>query len=112
MKLIIAEKPSLAKAIAEGLGGARRGAVWEARGYTITNAFGHLLKDNRDYHPLSQAAEARARADWLVGMNLTRAWTIANHGLLSVGRARADTDVGFGGASRSRDRAVQAAGLL
>ena len=199
MKLIIAEKPSLAKAIAEGLGGARRGAVWEARGYTITHAFGHLLeqdepdaylplgapvnprtgkkvwrwedlpifpekwikhpktdakaqlaiirdllkqttlvvhagdpdregqllideildycgykgpvqrvwlasldgasvqkafahlKDNRDYHPLSQAAEARARADWLVGMNLTRAWTIANHGLLSVGRVQTPT---------------------
>ena len=199
MKVIIAEKPSLARAIAEGLGGARRGAVFEARGYTITNAFGHLLeqdepdaylsvgvpanpktgkkvwrledlpifpeqwikhpktdakaqlaiikdllkqttlvvnagdpdregqllideildycgykgpvqrvwlasldatsvqkafahlKDNRDYHPLSQAAEARARADWLVGMNLTRAWTIANHGLLSVGRVQTPT---------------------
>ncbi len=199
MKLIIAEKPSLAKAIAEGLGGARRGVVLEARGYTITNAFGHLLeqdepdgylpagvpvnpktgrkvwrledlpifpekwikhpktdakaqltiikdllkqttlvvnagdpdregqllideildycgykgpvqrvwlasldatsvqkafahlKDNRDYHPLSQAAEARARADWLVGMNLTRAWTLVNHGLLSVGRVQTPT---------------------
>ena len=199
MKLILAEKPSLARGIAEGLGGARRGAVFEARGYTITNAFGHLLeqaepdgylpagapvnpktgkkvwrlenlpifpekwikhpkadakaqlaiikgllkqttlvvnagdpdregqllideildycgykgpvqrvwlasldaasvqkafahlKDNHDYHPLSQAAEARARADWLVGMNLTRAWTIANHGLLSVGRVQTPT---------------------
>ena len=199
MKLIIAEKPSLAKGIAEGLGGARRGALFEARGYTITHAFGHILeqdepdaylpagvpvnprtgkkvwrledlpifperwvkhpkkeakaqltvikgllkqatlvvnagdpdregqllideildycrykgsvqrvwlasldgvsvqkafaqlKDNRAYHPLSQAAEARARADWLVGMNLTRAWTIANRGLLSVGRVQTPT---------------------
>lgn len=199
MKLIIAEKPSLARGIAEGLGGTRRGNVFEAAGYTITNAFGHILeqaepddylsptvpvnprsghkvwrledlpifpdrwikhpkgdakaqlalirdllkqaslvvhagdpdregqllideildhcrytgpvarvwlasldatsvrkafgvlKDNREFQPLRQAAEARSRADWLVGMNLTRAWTIRNQGLLSVGRVQTPT---------------------
>jgi DNA topoisomerase-3 len=47
-------------------------------------------------HPLHLAATSRARADWLVGMNLTRAYTVlgraAGHdGVLSVGRVQTPT---------------------
>lgn len=56
----------------------------------IREAFGKL-KPNADYKPLSQSATARSRADWLVGMNLTRAWTIQNFKLTSVGRVQTPT---------------------
>lgn len=51
------------------------------------------LRSNVDFQPLYQAAQARARADWLYGINLTRAWTLtgrqAGHdGVLSVGRVQ------------------------
>lgn len=51
------------------------------------------LEDNTHYQGLYRAAEARARADWLYGINLSRAWTLtgrqAGHdGLLSVGRVQ------------------------
>ena len=49
------------------------------------------LKPNSDYKSLSDAAAARSRADWLVGMNLTRAWTLRNGGLISVGRVQTPT---------------------
>ncbi|MBB3191055.1 DNA topoisomerase III [Halomonas cerina] len=51
------------------------------------------LEDNARYAPLYRAAASRARADWLYGINLTRAWTLigrqAGHdGVLSVGRVQ------------------------
>ncbi|WP_163650134.1 DNA topoisomerase III [Modicisalibacter sp. 'Wilcox'] len=51
------------------------------------------LQDNRRYQPLYEAARARSRADWLYGINLSRAWTLtgrqAGHdGVLSVGRVQ------------------------
>lgn len=51
------------------------------------------LEDNQAYQALFRAAEARSRADWLYGINLTRAWTLtgrqAGHdGVLSVGRVQ------------------------
>ncbi len=202
IRLIIAEKPSLARAIAEGLGGGTANGQLEAGGYVITNAFGHILeqappddylrqrpnapvdengkfksgwrwedlpiipeswikkpvdkaadqlkkigaylknadhvihagdpdregqllideilehfhfkgsvqrvwlasmdaasvkkafaalRDNQEYRFLSTAAECRSRADWLVGMNLSRAWSIRNHQTLSVGRVQTPT---------------------
>jgi DNA topoisomerase-3 len=56
----------------------------------IRTAFSKL-KSNTEYKPLSDAATARSRADWLVGMNLTRAWTIQNYKLTSVGRVQTPT---------------------
>lgn len=35
------------------------------------------LRDNRDFLNLKKSALARARADWLIGMNLSRAYTLA-----------------------------------
>lgn len=51
------------------------------------------LRDNREFIPLSVSALARSRADWLYGINQTRAWTIkgqqaGNRGVLSVGRVQ------------------------
>src|SRR5690606_12423074 len=40
---------------------------------------------------LADAAEGRSRADWLVGMNLSRAYTVASGSLLSVGRVQTPT---------------------
>lgn len=51
------------------------------------------LKDNADYQNLKESALARSRADWLMGMNLTRAFSLANKGsgVLSVGRVQTPT---------------------
>lgn len=54
MILIIAEKPSLARNIAAGIGKmVRRDGYWEGDGYLVTWAFGHLfsLCDIEDYAP-------------------------------------------------------------
>ena len=45
----------------------------------------------RAFDALAQAAQARAKADWLVGMNLTRAYTVRNDTLCSVGRVQTPT---------------------
>lgn len=51
------------------------------------------LADNQNFVPLSVSALARTRADWLYGINLTRAYTVQGKkagfdGLLSVGRVQ------------------------
>ncbi|WNC67954.1 DNA topoisomerase III [Thalassotalea nanhaiensis] len=53
----------------------------------------NALKPNSDFIPLSISALARSRADWLYGINLTRAFTIVGkksgyQGVLSVGRVQ------------------------
>lgn len=58
----------------------------------IRKAIGQL-RDNREFAALYAAAQTRARADWLYGINLSRAWTLtgqqAGHdGVLSVGRVQ------------------------
>lgn len=51
------------------------------------------LRDNRDFVPLAVSALARTRADWLYGINMTRAYTLVGRKagcdqLLSVGRVQ------------------------
>jgi len=51
------------------------------------------LKSNQEFMPLSISALARSRADWLYGINLTRAYTLQGqksgyHNVLSVGRVQ------------------------
>lgn len=53
-------------------------------------------RDNHEFYNLKQSALGRARADWLVGMNLSRAWTLsarkAGHdGVFPVGRVKTPT---------------------
>ena len=49
------------------------------------------LKDGKDYINLANAAKARAEADWLVGLNVTRALTCRHNAQLSAGRVQTPT---------------------
>ncbi|MBI5532496.1 MAG: DNA topoisomerase 3 [Deltaproteobacteria bacterium] len=50
------------------------------------------LRPAREFDALADSAEGRSRADWLVGMNLTRAYTLMMGGeLFSVGRVQTPT---------------------
>ncbi len=49
------------------------------------------LRDGAELEPLADAARGRARADWLVGMNLSRACSLAHDDSLSVGRVQTPT---------------------
>lgn len=49
------------------------------------------LKDGRDYVNLYRSAQARAEADWLVGLNVTRALTCKFNAQLSAGRVQTPT---------------------
>ena len=49
------------------------------------------LKPSSDYDALYASARCRADADWLIGMNATRAYTIRYNVLLSIGRVQTPT---------------------
>ena len=49
------------------------------------------LKDGRNYNNLYHAAASRAKADWLVGINATRALTCKYNAQLSCGRVQTPT---------------------
>lgn len=50
------------------------------------------LRENRDYAGMRDAARGRSRADWLLGMNLSRAYTLTGDGsLIAVGRVQTPT---------------------
>ena len=49
------------------------------------------LRPGSDFDPLADAAFGRSRADWLVGMNLSRAYSLAYGEELSVGRVQTPT---------------------
>lgn len=49
------------------------------------------LKDAKQYEPLFQSAICRAEADWIVGLNATRALTCKYHAQLSAGRVQTPT---------------------
>ncbi len=51
----------------------------------------HNLKDGKEYDNLYRAASARAEADWLVGINGTRALTCKYNAQLSCGRVQTPT---------------------
>lgn len=58
----------------------------------VSRALGQL-RSNKDFVPLSTSALARSRADWLYGINMTRAYTLRGRsvgypGVLSVGRVQ------------------------
>ncbi len=49
------------------------------------------LKPGAAFDPLAAAARARAQADWLIGMNLTRAYTVHHRVLCAIGRVQTPT---------------------
>ena len=49
------------------------------------------LKDGEEYKNLCEASVCRAKADWLVGMNATRAFTTKYYKRLTVGRVQTPT---------------------
>ena len=54
------------------------------------------LRDNAEFFNLKQSALARSRADWLIGMNLSRAYTLAaqrsgHHEVFPIGRVKTPT---------------------
>ncbi|MEO5727141.1 MAG: DNA topoisomerase, partial [Byssovorax sp.] len=49
------------------------------------------LKSGSDYDGLAAAAKGRSRADWLVGMNLSRAYSLTLDQDISVGRVQTPT---------------------
>lgn len=54
------------------------------------------MSDNQTYHGLGRAALARSQADWLIGMNLSRAYTLnasknGQRALVTVGRVQTPT---------------------
>ncbi|MCI0508481.1 DNA topoisomerase-3 [Chromohalobacter marismortui] len=58
----------------------------------VQRALRHM-EDNARYQSLFEAAETRSRADWLYGINLSRAWTLTGRhagysDVLSVGRVQ------------------------
>ena len=56
----------------------------------IKEGFAHL-KPGTDYDPLYQSALCRAKADWLIGINATRLFSVLYHKTLTVGRVQTPT---------------------
>lgn len=56
----------------------------------ILNAFSHL-HDGTEFDRLYDAALCRAKADWLVGINATRLFSVLHHRTLNVGRVVSPT---------------------
>ena len=56
----------------------------------IREGFAHL-KPGRDYDTLHQSALCRAKADWLIGINATRLFSVLYHKTLTVGRVQTPT---------------------
>lgn len=70
----------------------RRCLINDLNPAAVTRALSQL-RDNKEFIPLSTSALARSRADWLYGINMTRAYTLMGRkvgyrGVLSVGRVQ------------------------
>ena len=49
------------------------------------------IRPSQDYDGLYESAKCRSKADWLVGMNASRAFSLKYNTLLSVGRVQTPT---------------------
>ncbi|PLR36634.1 DNA topoisomerase III [Chimaeribacter arupi] len=70
----------------------RRCLINDLNPQAVTRAV-ERLRDNQEFVPLCVSALARSRADWLYGINMTRAYTLLGRnagydGVLSVGRVQ------------------------
>ena len=70
-----------------------------------------ILRDGRDYENLYDAAMCRAEADWMVGINATRALT-CKYNAQPLLRPRPDPDAGHDCQKGGGDPAVRAEALL
>ena len=59
-------------------------------GFRHPGCFAHL-RPGADYDGLHQAALCRAKADWLVGINATRLFSVLYHRTLNIGRVMSPT---------------------
>ena len=64
--------------------------ISSVRDKSIREGFAHL-RSGKEYEPLYDAAMCRAEADWLVGINATRALTCKYNAQLSCGRVQTPT---------------------
>ncbi|OOF45981.1 DNA topoisomerase III [Rodentibacter trehalosifermentans] len=91
-QLLVDEVFSYAKLSAEKRDKIQRCLISDLNPSAVEKAV-NKLQPNRNFIPLSTSALARARADWLYGINMTRAYTIRGrqagyNGVLSVGRVQ------------------------
>ncbi len=49
------------------------------------------LRSSKDFDSLADAAAARSQADWVIGLNFTRAYTTINNQLCTIGRVQTPT---------------------
>lgn len=76
----------------------------------IREGFAHL-RPGREYDGLHQAALCRSKADWLVGINATRLFSLLYGCTLNIGRVVSPT-LGAGGPAGGGDRRISAGDLL
>ncbi|MCH1918823.1 DNA topoisomerase III [Shewanella sp. A3A] len=91
-QLLVDEVLSYLKVSQSKLVSAQRLLINDLNPSAVTKAL-KQLRSNREFIPLSTSALARSRADWLYGMNMTRAFTLQGRkvgyqGVLSVGRVQ------------------------
>jgi len=91
-QILVDEVISYCKASKTKITNAKRCLISDMNSAAVTKAVNNL-KPNRDYIPLAVSALARARADWLYGLNMTRLCTLQGQksgyqGVLSIGRVQ------------------------
>ncbi|SUC09195.1 DNA topoisomerase III [Pasteurella canis] len=91
-QLLVDEVFSYAQLSADKLNQIQRCLISDLNPSAVGKAI-NKLQSNRNFIPLATSALARARADWLYGINMTRAYTIRGrqagyNGVLSVGRVQ------------------------
>ena len=91
-QLLVDEVLSYLKVSQTKLGQTQRLLISDLNPQAVKRAL-NQLRSNREFVPLSTSALARSRADWLYGMNMTRAFTLQGRkvgyqGVLSVGRVQ------------------------
>ncbi|MCF1439949.1 MAG: DNA topoisomerase, partial [Shewanella sp.] len=91
-QLLVDEVLAFLKVSQTKLSNAKRLLISDLNPQAVRRAL-NQQRDNREFVPLSTSALARSRADWLYGMNMTRAFTLQGRkvgyqGVLSVGRVQ------------------------